>query len=370
VVLSLFGMLLARLGSLHAFEQSIFGGAWRRLLKGRRPPSADTMARVSERLEPNDFRQVQALLYARLKRNKALPAPPHGLVALVIDGHESNASYLRSCPGCLSRTITTKSGEKTQYYHRYVAAVLVGEGFTFFLDLETQRPGEDEVAAALRLVYRVLRQYPRAFDVVLADSLYSRTTFFQRIRERGKDVQAVLKHKEWTLTQEAQALCQEVSPSREDSGSTTRRCWDIKNLPWGDFDETVRVVRCEESTPVRRQLTEQVEQRQSEWMWVTTLNNPPASTRTVVDLGHRRWAIENEGFNEAVNLWHMDHVYHHEPRSMEVMLLLAMIAYNLLHVFYARNLKPAVRSRATLQHIARQITADIYAQPSPRRAPP
>ena len=45
---------------------------------------------------------------------------------------------------------------------------------------------------------------------------------------------------------------------------------------------------------------------------------------------------------------------------MQVTLLLAMIAYNLLHVFYARNLKPAVRRRATLQHVGRQISADLY----------
>ncbi len=51
-------------------------------------------------------------------------------------------------------------------------------------------------------------------------------------------------------------------------------------------------------------------------MWLTTLTETRASTRSVVELGHRRWAIENEGFNEAVNAWHIDHVYHHEPRAM------------------------------------------------------
>jgi len=41
------------------------------------------------------------------------------------------------------------------------------------LDAEPQRPGEGEVAAALRLLERVLTRYPRAFDVVLADGRYA-----------------------------------------------------------------------------------------------------------------------------------------------------------------------------------------------------
>lgn len=362
-------MLLARLGSLNALEQTRRQGPWRRILKGRRPPSADTLARVSAGFDLGGFRAVQASLYSRLKRNKALPAPGHGLIALVFDGHESTASYRRCCEGCLERTITTQSGERTQYYHRYVAALLVGEGFELLLDEEPIRKGEDEVAAAVRLLERVYARYPRAFDVVLADSLYARTTFFRKVLDLGKDVQAVLKREDWTLMQEALVLSKEVSPEEHTAGSTRRRCWDIPDLPWGDFDGTVRVVKSVEITPVRRQLTRKTEELETTWMWVTTLHRCRASTRTVVNLGHRRWAIENEGFNEGVNAWHMDHVYHHEPKAMEVMLLLAMIARNLLHLFYARNLKPQVRRRASMQHIGRQITAALYVLTLPGRPP-
>jgi hypothetical protein len=362
-------MLLARLGSLNALEQTCGQGIWRRILQGRHPPSADTLARVSAKLDPDDIRGAHAHFYARLKRNKALPAPRHGLIALVIDGHESSTSYRRCCRGCRVRTITTKSGDRTQYYHRYVAAVLVGDGFEMLLDVEPQQRGEDEVAAALRLLERVHRRHPRAFDVVVADSLYARTTFFRKVLELNKDAQAVLKREDWTLTQEVDVLCRETSPEPHKVGATDRQCWDLTDLPWSDFDGSVRVVRSVETTRVRRQLTGRTEEVETTWMWVTTLPPSRASTRTVVDLGHRRWAIENEGFNEAVNVWHMDHVYHHEPNAMLVMLLLAMIAYNLLHVFYARNIKPELRRRASFQHITRQITADLYAPRSPRTAP-
>lgn len=365
-------MLLARLGSLNALEQLRgHGGVWKQILgRGQHVPSADTLARVQALFEPEDLRRLLGEQYTRFKRNKALPAPPHGLIALILDGHESTCSFLRCCPGCLQRQVTTKHGTRTQYYHRYVGAMLAGNGVELLLDAEPQRPFEDEVAAATRLLERVQRNHPRAFDVVLADALYARIGFFRTVRALGKDVVVVLKHDEWTLNQEARALCDEISSQRHTAGKTQRQCWDVGDLPWGDFERTVRVVRSEETTPIKRQRTKKVEEKRSTWFWITTLSSARASTRVVVDLGHRRWAIENQGFNEAVNIWNLDHVYHHEPRAMEVILLLGMLAYNLLRVFYARNLKPAVRKQVSRLCICNRITADLYAVAASSRAPP
>lgn len=372
VVLSLFVMLLSRLGSLNALEQMrCHQGIWRRLLgRGRRLPSADTLSRVQALLDPEAIRDLLHAQYARLKRGKALPAPLHGLVALVIDGHESTASYRRRCQGCLRRNIRARSGMRTQHHHNYVVAMLAGEGFELLIDEEPQRSGENEVGAALRLLRRVHERYPRAFDVVVADALYANTTFFREVLERGKDVLAVLKHRDWALWREARALCDVVEAKEEKRGTTERRTWDIDSLPWAEFPHLVRVVRSEETTRVRRQASKTVEEVRASWWWLTTLPSTRASTRTVIDLGHRRWAIENEGFNEGVRAWHMDHVYRHEPRAMEVMLLLLMLAYNLLHTFYARNLKPALRHRYSLQHVAREITASLYVPATWSRAPP
>lgn len=372
VSLSLFVMLLARLGSFNALEQLRENRRmWTRILgKGQRLPSADTLARVQALYEPDAVRGLLRGQYTRLKRNKALPAPPHGLMALVLDGHESTASYLRSCPACLRREVKTQHGTKVQHYHRYVAAMLVGDGVEILLDVESQRGWDDEVAAATRLLERVHRDYPRAFDVVLADALYARIRFFRTVRRLGKDAIVVLKHDEWDLTRDARALCDVLPPATHTAGSTRRTCWDLEGFSWMGFEEPVRVVRSEERTPVRRQATKEVEERESTWFWVTTLPTAQAPTRVVVDFGHRRWAIENQGFNEAVNTLHFDHVYHHEPRAMEVMLLLGMLALNLLRVFVDRNLKPAVRGRVTRLTIYRRITACLYVAEASPRAPP
>ena len=56
-----------------------------------------------------------------------------------------------------------------EYYHRGVVFYLAGFPIAMPLDVEMIRPGEDEVAAARRLLLRVLKPYGRFFDVILTE---------------------------------------------------------------------------------------------------------------------------------------------------------------------------------------------------------
>lgn len=358
---SLFVMALARMGSLNALEQTADSGAWENLVGGA-VPSAETLGRVAEGTDADELRGVFATLYTQLKRNKALPAPPHGLIALVLDGHESMASYRRTCEGCLRRTIHTAAGDREQHYHRYVAASLVGEGFHLFLDLEEIEVGKDEIAAALRLVARVTAAYPRAFDVVMGDALYAQAPFFNAVLALGKDVLAVLKQESRDLHKDVLALCDATEPVTFLRGKTTVRAWDLCHLTsWTALGRRVRVVRTLETTPIKRQKNGVAEELPAEWMWVTTLAATRAPTQAAVALGHSRWDIENHGFNAGANEWHLDHVYRHEPAAMRTIALLTMLAMNVLNAFQRLALKPALRVRHTLRHIAQLVAAEIYA---------
>ena len=72
-------------------------------------------------------------------------------------------------------------------------------------------------------------------------------------------------------------------------------------------------------------------------------------------------AIENQGFNETTNRWHGDHLYRHEAGAILSFWLICMIAFNLFHAFFLRNLKPEVRAKSSKQHVARQISSEIHA---------
>lgn len=370
VMRSLVVMFLTRLGSLNALEQSKPSRFWRKWL-GRAMPSADTVGRVCALAESSDIRTLAHHVYSRLKRMKALVPLGQGLNVAVADGHESHATYRRHCPGCLERIIHTAKGDRIQYYHRHVTIQLVGRDMCLLLDVEPIIPGESEITAAIRLLDRVVDSYPRAFDVVLGDALYANSVFFNHVLSKGKDVMAVLKDDRRDLLEDAESLFEQAPPAAIQEGKCNSLQWDMEGFTsWPQVNCPVRVVKSLDKRVISRQLDGREEELHSNWMWVTTLAAKRASTRTIVKFGHRRWAVENEGFNELVIRWSADHVYKHDSCAMLIFSLLAMLCLNVFRAFYNRNLKPALREASSMLHISRLIAAELYQGiAGPARAP-
>lgn len=322
--------------------------------------SADTQGRVFSTIDCEKIRERIGHVYSRQKRNKALGGGPQGFNFLVLDGHEQSCSYLRECEGCCVREVGKDEEKKQQSYHRYVAAMLVCGQRKFLVDVELQQPGEDEVACATRLLERVLHKYPRAFDVVIGDGLYARGNFFNFILSHGKQVIAVLKDERRDLLKDAMGVFKTLKPTVKMDGKISRQLWDVEDFQsWDGFGSAVRVVRSVETEQVCRQKTGKIETQVSQWIWATTLSKSLATTETIVALGHGRWAIENEGFNELVNLWNADHLYKHDPNAIEAFLLVQILACNLFHSFFELNLKPAVRLRYTMKYIAELLKSAL-----------
>jgi len=361
VLRALVVMGLLRLGSLNGLDQSRRERGWTSLIGGSLP-SSRTNGRVMEALDCDGLRQALREVYSRRKRNKSLPGFFVGWIALILDGHECGASFLRSCPDCLTRTVHTAKGDRIQYYHRLVAATLLCGSERMLLDCEMQRPGEDEVACAIRLLGRVLLQYPRAFQVVVADGLYLRADFFNFVIGHGKDVIAVLKDERRDLMKDARGLFDGPPQGVMRRGRTDCRCWDMEGFTsWPGLAAPMRVVRSMEHSTVRRQRDGRKEESVAEWIWATNIAQRRLSTEGVVRFGHGRWAIENEGgFNDLVNVWHADHVYKHAPNAILAFWLVAMLVFNLFHAFINRNLKPVRRAAHTAKYWAERITADFY----------
>ena len=228
------------------------------------------------------------------------------------------------------------------------------------LDVEAIRPGEDESAAAMRLFKRVVARYPRAFDTVTGDALYLNPDFCRLVHRHGKYFIAVLKNENRNLIVDVRGLLPLVEPHRWTNGHTDIQAWDLPNLtPWTQYDETIRVVRTLETHAVRRQRTRTSESEQAEWMWATNIPAWKAPCDAIVRLGHGRWSIENQGFNEIVNAWHADHIYRNHSNAIAALYLLVFLAYNLFHAFLTRGLKPALRLSYTMVFLAEKVRADF-----------
>ena len=141
-------MCLAKLGSLNALELLKHRNTLKKYI-GAALPSADSLSRIFSLINSNAISNINKEFYRQLKRNKALMPPAHGLMALILDGHESHATYRRHCSGCLERRIGPEGNERIQYYHRNVTALLVCGDYCFFVDAEPQQPGNGKLPAQL-----------------------------------------------------------------------------------------------------------------------------------------------------------------------------------------------------------------------------
>ena len=364
-------MFLSRLGSLNSLEQ-LKGSAQLAKLIGGQLASADSVGRVVDLVEPDSIRRTIHDLYSSMKRKKVLKAPPHRIVALIIDGHESHASYRRHCSGCLERAMQPGNPQRVQYYHKNVTAQLVFDGFRFLLDAEAQRIGEGELGCAHRLLDRVLKSYPRAFQVVVMDALYANSVIFNKLIQNNKHGIAVLKENSEPKLSVAKGVVAKESPTCQFTRNGSQiHCWDFTK-PWVQIGQGIRIVAIQETSPPIQRQRDGAEEQQppSSWFWLSTLPAEDVPSQTFIDIARSRWCIENEGFNELVHHWHADHVYRHASAAITNFWLMSMLAYNIFRAFYRRNLKEPARKGKTMLHFARLVAAELYAMVALAGVPP
>jgi len=68
---------------------------------------------------------------------------------------------------------------------------------------------------------------------------------------------------------------------------------------------------------------------------------------------------ETRGFGELTTLWAMDHCFRHDVTAMVACLLALATAFLTTYLFYARNLKPAVRRQLTRLALAARLREDF-----------
>jgi len=141
------------------------------------------------------------------------------------------------------------------------------------------------------------------------------------------------------------------------------RQWDIEGFTtWPQVGRPMRVVRSLETTTRRERVGKKwkTTEKTHDWVWTTTLPRDQASTQAIVELGHARWRIENQGFNDLCTFWHFDHVFRHHPNAILGLLLTLALAFNLFHAFWALNIKPQLRCRHTKIYWGYLLTASWW----------
>jgi hypothetical protein len=344
---------------------------WQRWVGYQGPISHDTFGYVSERLDPAQLSRAVRWVNRRLKRGKAFEANKiNGLLCVSLDANEQFCSDHRCCEQCLTREVTCKDArgqevKKTQYYHKQVYAQLSGPELSVILDFEPMRPGEEECAAALRLLRRLRSSYgPRFFDVVVVDSWYAKGPFLKTVvEELGWPVIAVLKQERFEVHQEALALSQKKPDQVVVRSQRRIEIWDVRSLRFSDsYEAPVRVVRVRETWTQREQQGNEWVQVQKEqnWLWVVAGDLAGYDGAVIRDIGHSRWNIENHAFGQLTQHWHLTHCSHHHPVAVVALLWIKILAFTLFHAFAILHGKLYRMGKATFQELRKQIYRSLF----------
>jgi len=353
--------------SLLQLQQETKLPQWQRWVGYPHSISHDTFGYASERLDPWQLRRAGVWICRKLKRGKAFETNKiAGLLVVSLDANEQFCSDHRCCEDCLSRELTRKDVQgqefkKTQYYHKQVYAQLSGPELSVILDVEPMRQGEEECAAALRLLRRMRQNYgPRFFEVAVVDSWYANGPFLKTVVEQlGWPIVAVLKQERYEAHQEALALTQGQKPTQvvERDGRKVE-VWDVPSIRFTDaYPGPVRVVRVRERWTERKRMGKEwkTEEKQQNWIWVVAGDLDGYEGAAIRDIGHLRWKIENNAFGELTQHWHLTHCAHHHPVAVLALLWIKIIAFTLFHAFAILHGKLFRLAKATLQEIRKQI---------------
>jgi hypothetical protein len=347
---------------------------WRHLCRLKGPVGHDLFAYVTERLSLADLRHSLACAAKTFKANKALESCKiNGLLFLSLDANEHFHTRSYCCEFCCQRQVeeTDAQGRKrqvTEYYHRYVFAQINGPKINVVLDLEPIRPGEDECAAALRLLGRLRRVLgPRFVDAVTIDGWYARGPFLRSVEKLGWEWIVVLKREDMDVYQEAHRLSQGQPPCAAFDDTERKRdvqLWEVKDLDFSEgYGRRVRVVRSEEQWVERRVCGGQLQRqaRASQWVWAASAGLDGYGAPVIYEGGHRRWGIENKAFNELTQAYHLEHCYHHEPTSMLAQMLILMLGFLLFTAFAQLHSKLVMLGKMTGQALAQDLNLALEA---------
>lgn len=362
ITATLFLGALLRVGSFLQLQAETARPGWQRLTRWPHAISDDALVYALERYYLQDMRQVVVDVNKTLKRNKALEsAKINGLLVIALDANEQFHSRHRCCEACCQRTIQVKDKdgqiqELTEYYHRQVYAQLHGPDLSTILDLEPIRPGENEAAAALRLLGRMRRSYgPRFFDVVTVDAWYATEPFFRAVQKLGWPVVAVLKQERYEIYKEATALSREQTPKSWQVEDRAIKLWDVRDLNFG-ATSGMRVVMAEETWEQNQRIGKKTTRQtmHTHWRWVLA-GLDGYGPEVVWRIGHQRWGIENHAFNELTQHYHLTHCPHHQPAAILVWLVFLILGFTMFELFVRLNSKLWRQGRTTMKELCRQL---------------
>ncbi len=254
--------------------------------------------------------------------------------------------------------------------------MLLGPVLDVVLDIEPVRSadvrreaGEDarhegELTAALRLMDRLHATYGSFIDAFVFDALYANGPTMTKLEGYGYGAFIVLKKEDNEPLKEALALFDGQAPCEQYDDPDTKEhvdLWDADEIETLDtFKGKVRVIRA---------VVTHEDATHSTWCFaIVGKKARKIGRRAALKTVRARWHVENTAFNQWVQYWNLDHVFHHTPNATLAILLIWILTFNLLQLFVYRRLgrlRDPGDPTDTIRHIVEVMNRNVGTIPAP-----
>lgn len=282
-------------------------------------PHCDTINDVFENIKVEEIEKIIKYMISKLIRSKMLEKYKirDKYYHIVVDGTGLATSRKKYNENCLVKNKTDKNGNEYQEYSTYVleAKLVVGDmvlsiGSEFVENTDENITKQDcEIKAFKRLARKIKKEYPRLKILIGADALYAKKTIMDICKENGWKY--IIRFKEGTIP----TLYKEFKSIVEKENESNRENYEyVTKIDYEE--EKINIIKHTDTV------------KNTEFVYMTNLPISNKNIESTINVGRKRWKIENEGFNVQKNgTFDISHLYSKNATAIKVHYLIIQIAH-------------------------------------------
>lgn len=284
-------------------------------------PHYDTINDVFDDLDIVELRKIQKYIVYTLIRSKMFDKFRYnGKFQLLIDGTGLVSFNYKHCDHCI---VKKHSDGSMSYEHHVLEAKLVFDSFVLSIDsefIENPDPSvinlkkqDCEMNAFKRIAIRLKKNFPKLKFIITGDALYASGPFIKICLDNNWNYIFRLKSdKLQTVNRDFEGIIS------LETGSSLNNYFLVKDYQYNKY--SFNIIRYIENSKV--------------FTYITDLSVDDSNIKTVIDLGRKRWKIENQGFNVQKNiLFNINHMCSLNYNAMKAHYLFVQFAHTIRQLF-------------------------------------
>lgn len=315
-------------------------------------PDWQTIQDVIEQLSYEEIDEIRQYIFKALIRSKMFDRFRYNnAIQLLVDATGLTSFDYNLNGNCLTRT---RDG-KTKYYKYVLEAKAVFGSMVISIDSEwientdinNENDKQDcEINAFKRMAPRIKKKYPKLKFILTGDALYATTPMINICKENKWFY--IFNLKKNRLRNVYEEFQDNVNYKNEVSISNYLLSSNIK------FKENLVNAFSYEET---------IGDKTTTFNYITNLKVKDSNIIDIVQMGRRRWKIENEGFNEQKNgTYNISHLCSRFENALKIHYLLIQIAHTIRQLFELGSLiykevKSFTNKKEVSQHITTKLTS-------------